>query len=305
MKKIVRLTEYELINLIEKTLIESLKMDGNENLLSEILIEPEYKEEKPNYNKTLGNKVNNLAKSLFYARNNSWGQSTFKTFFNDFQDMIYLGIALLNWKSNNPNYNPVLLKCAISGIFRESKGSLPQLLRPKELLGAIHNLFGGEHSQGYAQIQPNVAKQYGIDPMSLYSLRGSLEALYKMFLTNYNTAKKYYSGNFVTIYKNGTLVKIPALNRDAALHMAVATHNAGLGILGDWCETNLKNIANKCNITKRKPYPNDKPNLFAYTKKNKKIPNYFPNKGGVHNYMPQFIKCFNSLYKVPAILSTL
>jgi hypothetical protein len=86
--------------------------------------------------------------------------------------------------------------------------------------------------------------------------------------------------------------------------MTIAAHNAGSGILNNWCETNLPGIANKCSEPQRVP-DKSKPKKIAITKKNKKIDNYFPNIGGVHKYTPQFRKSFDKLGPVPEIIKNL
>jgi hypothetical protein len=250
-------------------------------------------------------KFDSLVNILYASRNASWSTSAAKKLFNRKSSMRDLASAIISWAKKNRSFNPLLLKTAISVIFRESKGESAMLyLNPKEVLGMLHNIFGGEHSQGYAQIRPSTAKQYGIDMDSLYTFGGSLDAIYKMLLKNYQTAKKYYSGPTVTIYKNNKLVKIPAIGGDAALHMTIAAHNAGSGILNNWCETNISGIANKCSETQRVP-DKSKPKEIAITKKDKKIDNYYPNIGGVHKYTPQFRKSFDQLGSVPEIVKSL
>ena len=248
---------------------------------------------------------NDLVNVLFAARNASWNDGIAKKLFNKKSSIKDFATAILSWVKKNKNYNPILLQTAISTIFRESKAESAMLyLNPKEVLGMLHNIFGGEHSQGYAQIRPATAKQYGIDMDSLYTFAGSLDAIYKMLSKNYQTAKKYYSGPTVTIFKDNKLTKTPSIGGNAALHMAIASHNAGAGILNNWCETNLPSIANKCSETQRLP---DKSNLHkvAITNKNKKINNYYPNIGGLHKYTPQFKKSFDQLASVPQIVSNL
>ena len=262
----------------------------------------------------------NLVNILDNARNSSWKQSITKTLFNDKDDLYNLGVAITGWALKNPNYNPTLLIASIAALFRESKASPAMLFKPKEILGLIHNIFGGDRSQGFAQIKPSTAKQYGISEESLYTYAGSLDAVYKILSQNYTTAKQYYNGPTVTIFKNNKLFEIPAIGGDAALHMAIASHNAGGGILGEWCQTNIPNIANKCNITSRvlkeqsvvgapnygtysKSY--DKPTTSAITNTNKKIKNYFPNISGLHNYMPQFEIAFNNLTQIPKVVNQL
>ena len=274
-------------------------------------------------NKIISQEYVNLVNILDNARNSSWKQSITKTLFNDKDDLYNLGVAITGWTLKNPNYNPTLLIASIAALFRESKASPAMLFKPKEILGLIHNIFGGDRSQGFAQIKPSTAKRYGISEESLYSYAGSLDAVYKILSQNYTTAKQYYNGPTVTIFKNNKLFEIPAIGGDAALHMAIASHNAGEGILGEWCQTNIPNIANKCNITNRvlneqgdgsaefrmnrlnRKQLNFKPTTSAITNKNKKIKNYFPNISGLHNYMPQFAIAFNNLTQIPKVVNQL
>lgn len=257
-------------------------------------------------------KFDSLVSILDNARNISWDEGIKKTLFQDEDDIKKLAVTLLAWIQKNKGYNPELLKSAITQIFRESKGSPITFISPKELWGFATNTLGfdplnwkedfrANHSQGYAQIQPDTAKKYGIEMNQVYTLGGSLDALYKMLSTNYSKANNLYKGNTVTIYQNQNLKQVPAIGGNAALHMAIAAHNAGDGIIDRWCETNIPGIANKCSETKRQPYK-DK-NLVAVTKKERPIENYFPNIGGVHNYIPQFRKAFDAMTNLPKTLS--
>lgn len=249
---------------------------------------------------------NSLVNILFAARNASWADGFAKKLFNKKSSIKDFATAIISFVKKNRNISPFLLKTIISTIFRESKSESANLyINPKEVLAMLHNIFGGDHSQGYAQIRPSTAKQYGIDMNSVYTFAGSLDAIYKMYLINYQMSKKYYSGPTVTIYKDNKLTKIPAIDNNSTLHMTIATHNAGSGILNNWCETNLPNIANKCSENLRVP-DKSKPDVIATTKKNKKIDNYFPNIGGkLHKYMPQFKKSFDMLNSVPGIVKNL
>ena len=287
MKKVIKLTESDLIKIVKR-------------VMSEQTVTPK-RPASEKFNFTQKNKFSELCAILFKARDISWADGFAKTLFNNQTEINMFGAAIVNWAGKNPGYDARLLNGAICFIFRESKGTSASFSSPKEILGATLNLFGGNHSQGYAQIQPETAKSYGINMKSLYTFEGSLDAVYKILLSNYEKAKKYYNGATVTIYQNKVLKQVPAIGGDAALHLAVAAHNAGSGIINQWCETNIPGLANLCSIKDRKPY-DDKPNYIAVTNTNKKIPNYFPNIGGVHNYMPQFIKCYNVLTPLPALI---
>jgi ATP-dependent Clp protease adapter protein ClpS len=293
MKKVIKLTESDLINIVKRVMSEQSVVGAPNNGVSS----------KPNrpVSTVKNNKFTQLCSILFKARDVSWADGFAKTLFNNQTEINMFGAAIVNWAGKNPGYDTRLLNGSICFIFRESKGTSATFSSPKEILGATLNLFGGNHSQGYAQIQPETAKSYGINMKSLYTFEGSLDAVYKILSSNYEKAKKYYNGATVTIYQNKVLKQVPAIGGDAALHLAVAAHNAGSGIINQWCETNIPGLANLCSIKDRKPY-DDKPNYIAVTNTNKKIPNYFPNIGGVHNYMPQFIKCYNVLTPLPALI---
>lgn len=277
MKKMVTLSESQLSSLI-KTIINEIGIAGEGD---------RYFNNKDVTTKKISSKVYKLSKLLFSVRNKAWDDSIAKTLFNNESDMLYLSLAIFSWVKKHPSYNLTFLKCAIAGVIRESKGSVLSYFNPKEIFGVVNNLFGGNSSQGYAQMQPSVAKKYGINFKSLYTLEGSLNAIYKLYSTDYIKAKKYYNGNYVTMNINGKLTKIPAINNDAALHMTVASYNAGDTILNSWCQTNDPKLGNICST--------GKPNTTLKTYKNKPIPNYFPNVGGVYKYIPQYRSLFNSL----------
>lgn len=258
-------------------------------------------------------KFTEIVAILDYARDVSWASGIKKTLFNNKSDIELFAASILEWVSKHKGYNPKILNAAISVVFRESKASSASFLNPKEIVGKFQNwigmpdiyvfgtnIGGDDHSQGYAQIKPSTAKRYNIDMDSLNSFYGSLDAVYKMLTTNYEKAKNFYKGDTVTISENGQLKGVKALGDDAALQMAVAAHNAGEGLINQWCETNIKGIANICSINQRKPYKDQ--NTIAVTNKSKQIPNYFPNIGGVHKYMPQFRKSYNALAKLPEII---
>jgi len=265
----------------------------------------------------VGDNGKKLIDVLYKARNLSWDAGIKKTLFNDKNDVVELGGAVIDWVKKN-DYEPLLLRATVTLLFRESKGSPVVQLMPKELLGRFSNWIGGwdlpgekfdskgDHSQGYGQIKPSTAKRYNIDMDSVYTYYGAFDAIYKMLSINYTNAKKLYTGGVVQIFDTKkNLVKIPALGNNAAIHMAIAAHNAGEGIINSWCETNIKGIANLCRIKSRQPFKKSNPNLVAVTNNSKKIQNYFPNIGGVHGYMPQIKSCFDALSELPSIIQNI
>lgn len=252
-----------------------------------------------------------LCKVLSNARNISWADGIKKTLTSSETDIKNFAESIILWTKRN-KHDPKLLKAAISIIFRESKASSYSFLNPKEWIGkfenfvgmpdvkiAGYNIGGSNHSQGYAQIQPSTAKQYGIDMSKQGTFIGALDGAYKILSSNYKNALKFYQGPNITLFQDNKYIQVPGLDNDAALYMAVASHNAGVGIVNKYCQTNVVGLANPCNVKDRKLN-----NQVLVTNPSKPINNYFPNVGGVHNYMPQFKKCFEALASVPSVLST-
>lgn len=251
-----------------------------------------------------------LCKILSNARNVSWADGIKKTITSSESDIKDFAESIILWTKRN-KYDPKLLKAAIGIIFRESKASSYSFLNPKEWIGKFENavgmpdinvfgknIGGHNHSQGYAQIQPSTAKQYGIDMSKQGTFIGSLDGAYKILSVNYQKALKFYKGPNITLFQDNKYLQVPGLDNDAALYMAVAAHNAGAGLINSYCQTNVVGLANPCNVKSR-----TLENQNLITNPNKPINNYFPNVGGVHKYMPQFKKCFDALASVPNALS--
>ena len=316
--KIIKLTESDLEKIVKRVLVEQTK--GNLPAATLTPSQPQKSSLQPTMNTKSGTynsttktsnsdpSFNELVNILFNARNVSWDEGVAKTLFNRKSDIEELARALIKWSKKNGGYDPKLFKAIVTFIFRESKGSSLQVFyNPAEILGRIHNFFGGNHSQGYGSFQPNTAKKYGIDMSKQYELDGSLDALYKMTNVNYQNAKKFYSGPTITVSENKKNKEIPAIGGDAALHLTIGAHNAGEGIIDQWCETNIPGIANKCSEAKRLPYEDSRPDIVAVTDKTKRIKNYFPNIGkgdkNTYTYMPQFVKVYQGLANLPKVLS--
>lgn len=212
-------------------------------------------------------------------------------------DLVDFSNALLSWVKKNPSFNFNLLKASIGILFAESKLDAGELMSAKEVGGGILNLFGSDKSQGFAQVKPSVAKQYGVDIKKVHNMEGALDAVYKIITKNYDTAKQFYKGPNISIFENDVIKEIPATNNDAALHAAIVAHNTGINkIIGNWCETNIKSIANKCNEKSRVVYTG-KP--AAVTNPNKKITNYIPAIKHSRNYGMNVKNYFDKLSGLP------
>lgn len=120
------------------------------------------------------------------------------------------------------NYNKFYLKVALGIIGRESdfgESNRYKLTQPLKYLWA---LVGGGTSVGYAQVKPETAKQYGLSVDDLTTAIGSLKAIYNILATNYATAlKNGYttepSSNFTQGTGNAALdISIAAYNLGAS-----------------------------------------------------------------------------------------
>lgn len=248
-------------------------------------------------------KIMSLTNNIWKSRDVSWGDSLAKSILgNNKLGMFNLAAAIfLLQDKQNPSVE--MLSVVVSLILRESKGETAfTQLHPKEIGAWINNyFFGGDSSRGYAQIQPSLAREYGIDPEKVETMTGSVNALYKIMTSRYNLAvKRGYKGDTVTIWNSETktFIKIPAIGSDAALHAAMASHNGGAGLIQKWCKTNKLGLAAPCNSTNFK-------NDGRITNNNQPIQNYIPriqSGGGADTvtYMTQAIKSFNNIK--PSIL---
>lgn len=244
-----------------------------------------------------------IAKILYNARDKAWVHTWKKDIANNFTDMYVYAVNFVKWaKANSSFINDEKLLRGVAGLLmRESKATPLTFLNPKEIIGALTNIFGDDRSQGFGQIKPSVAKQYGITNENLYSYIGSLNAISKILSSDYQKAKNYYRGPTVTIFENNALKKVPAIGNDAALHMALAAYNANADkVLKNWCQTNVPGLANPCNVPRV-----EEDGKVRITDKTKPIPNYFPNIGNVHSYMPEIRNLYNNLAPLPAKLKEL
>lgn len=87
-------------------------------------------------------------------------------------------------------YNKVYLKIALGIIGRESDFGESNRYKLTAPLKYLWGLVGGGTSVGYAQVKPETAKQYGLSVDDLTTAIGSLKAIYNILGTNYATALK-------------------------------------------------------------------------------------------------------------------
>jgi hypothetical protein len=318
MKKII-ISESQLKRIIDNQINEQATLTpSSQGTQQQSSLQPTTAVQSGTYQNTTTKPINKsfdaMCKILSNARNISWADGIKKSLTSSESDIIDLARAIITWCKSN-KYDPKILKASISVLFRESKASSYSFYHPKEIYGAVTNAIGfdplnykdgfkSDHSQGYAQVKPSTAKRYGIDMKTQSTFIGALDGAYKMLSKNYQNAQKFYSGPSVTIYQDKKYLQVPGLDNDAVLYMAVASHNAGEGIMNKWCETNIVGIANKCSLPQRKDIYKKGDGIVAVTNTAKPINNYFPNIGNVHDYMPQFRKSYDALSSLPSLIAT-
>lgn len=144
------------------------------------------------------------------------------------------------------------------------------------LMVATGGYLGDATSLGPAQITPQTAKQYGIDPNDLNTVSTAVNGAYNILLSNYNLAiKNGYSTNKPSSnFTNGT--------GNAALDLAIAGHNLGEGKMTRYCETSNPKIKKFCSLAGKVE--------DGVTVYNKPVLNYLPNYGTkltTHNYVKE------------------
>lgn len=88
------------------------------------------------------------------------------------------------------NYNKTFLKASLGIIGRESDFGDSNRFKYTSPLKSLWAALGGQTSVGYAQIKPETAKKYGIEIKDLELASGSLDAAYKILQDNYKIAIK-------------------------------------------------------------------------------------------------------------------
>jgi hypothetical protein len=198
-------------------------------------------------------------------------------------------------KLKDSGASTVLLKATLGIIGRESDfGGGESMMSKKwwsyKLKSQVKNLkslfddySGDPTSLGPAQITPQTAKQYGINPNDLNDVSTAVNGAYKILVSNYNLAiKNGYSTNKPSSnFKNGT--------GNAALDLAIAGHNLGESKMTKYCETSNPNIKKFCSLAGKVE--------DGVTVYNKPVANYLPNYGTkltTHNYVAEVAKRMKS-----------
>ena len=161
------------------------------------------------------------------------------------------------------NYNKLFIKSCLGIIGRESDFGESNRFKFRNPLKFLYSALGGNASVGFAQVQPETAKQYGLDITDLSMASGSLDITYRLLQDNYNKAIKvgYTTGPSVNLV-NGT--------GNSALDMAISAHNLGAQKITKYCKTSDPKINRPCDLV-GKTTPEG---LKVF---NQQVQNYIPN----------------------------
>jgi hypothetical protein len=161
------------------------------------------------------------------------------------------------------NYNKLFLKVCLGIIGRESDFGESNRFKFRNPLKTLYGALGGNASVGFAQVQPETAKQYGLELSDLLMASGSLDITYRLLQDNYNKAIKvgYTTGPSMNL-KDGT--------GNSALDMAISAHNLGAQKITKYCKTSNPKINRPCDLA-------GKTTSEGLKVSNQYVQNYIPN----------------------------
>jgi hypothetical protein len=144
--------------------------------------------------------------------------------------------------------------------------------------------FGKENwvpSMGVAQMTPNIAKKYNVNLEQLMSLSGSLVATSKYLIDLYKQVTPYFDTNKPSkIIYNKKLIDNPSSTGNAALDAAIMSYNLGSSkFRKQYCTTNSPEFMAPCDSPNGiyLPYPEDKPSYKLKVNNKSVVKNYIPN----------------------------
>ena len=166
-------------------------------------------------------------------------------------------------------YDKKFLKAALGVIGRESSYGSGFRYNITKDLKAVASFFGVNTSVGPAQMKQSTAEDLNLKD-SILSLRGALIGVYKLLKNNYKKAvSEGYSTNQPTVNFNEG-------SGDAALDIAIAAYNIGVGRITKYCMTNDPNIKRPCSKAGQ-IVENNNGNSKKYKVTNNVAKNYLPN----------------------------
>jgi hypothetical protein len=262
MKKVVKLKESDLINIIKQVLVEQSMFSGGQG---------GYVEPKP-----LKQKYTCTTPELSGAAQYAISQGI---------DPFYVKYAL-GILGRESDFGQVMGKFGVKAVPEYTMNKLSELIPGfKDVLqwGAkkIFNKKNWVPSMGVAQMTPDIAKKYNVNLEQLMSVSGSLVASSKYLMLLYNETKQYYDSNQPSkIIYNKQLIDNPSSSGNAALDAAIMSYNLGSSkFKKQYCKTNSSEYLAPCNSPngQYRPFPKDNPNLILKVDTTQVIKNYIPN----------------------------
>jgi hypothetical protein len=273
MKKIIKLKESDLINIIKKVLVEQSMFSGGQG---------GYVQPKP-----LQQKFTCTTPELSGAAQYAISQGI---------DPFYVKYAL-GILGRESDFGQVMGKFGVKAVPEYTMNKLSELIPGfKEVLqwGAkkIFNKNNWVPSMGVAQMTPDIAKKYNVNLEQLMSVSGSLVAASKYLMQLYNETKQFYDTTQPSkIIYNKQLINNPSSSGNAALDAAIMSYNLGASkFKKQYCKTNNIDFMAPCNSQngEYRPYPKDKPNFVLKVDTKQIIKNYVPTiktKTGNNQYI--------------------
>jgi len=278
MKKIIKLTESDLINIVKRVLEEQP---------DEKFDTPYNKELMRNTNKPLPQKYKCLTPELSHSM-----QYAISKGIDPFWAKYALGIL-----GRESDFGNVMGKFGIKAVPEYMMNKFSEIIPGfKDALqwGAkkFFNKSNWVPSMGVAQMTPDIAKKYNVNLEQLMSVSGSLVAASKYLKKLYDETKQYYDSNKPSkIIYNKQLIDNPSSSGNAALDAAIMSYNLGSSkFKKQYCKTNNVEYMAPCNSPngQYQPFPKDNPKLILKVDKNQVVKNYVPTiktKTGDNKYI--------------------
>lgn len=183
----------------------------------------------------------------------------------------------------NQGNNKLLLKTSLGIIGRESDFGESNRYKLLSGLKALLAMVGVKASVGMGQIKPATAKKYGVTISELLTAMGTLKTIYNVLSDNYQLALKVgYTSEPSSNFTKGT--------GNSALDIAIAAYNAGAAKIIKYCKTNNPKINKPCSLAGKTieeqsvagaplngALYNSATPKTSITVTNQYVPNYLPN----------------------------
>jgi hypothetical protein len=274
MKKIIKLKESDLINIIKRVLNEQSVIGApNMGVTSQT--------------KSLPKKFQCLTNELSLA-----SEYTLKHGVNPFFIKYSLGIL-----GRESDFGKVMGKYGVKAVPEYVMNKMSEIIPGFKLVlqWGAKKAFGKDNwvpSMGVAQMTPDIAKKYNVNLEDLMSVSGSLLAVSKHLIDLYKETSKFYDTNKPSkIIYNKKLIDNPSSSGNAALDAAIMSYNLGSSkFKKQYCKTNNVEYMAPCNSPngQYQPFPKDNPKLILKVDKSQVVKNYVPTiktKTGDNKYI--------------------